>query len=360
MTTAIQSVIKNISEVTPIVSRKIALHVALIITTPGRKNYASMAAANNIPYGRSFIKKNDVADFLNESEKYLRGLIKRFATKEKPGYLIVDFSLLAKQFSEYIPGVTYDYDGVGKRVSKGFSAAFIFWSNGKITIPFDFALWHRKKDAGALYKKKTDLTKELILFAKKHDIPFNEVKLDGAFPSIEMLKFLIQEGIHLTMRMPSNRVISTEKHTAQLAEHPELKLSRNQKYKTIYACYKGIFCYFTAHKRKGKNGTKEVVFIISDVERSAKKHVESYAERWPGEKYFRTGKQHLGLTHCQSTNPEKQRLHIFLVMTSYAVLGLKRIDKRKKSIEEVLHPIRRQKSTKDLLAYIDLEATLMN
>lgn len=360
MSTAIQSVIKNIAEVTPKVSKKIALHIALIIMTPGRKNYASMAAANNISYGKSFIKKNDVTDFLYESEKYLRELIKNLATKEKPGYLIVDFSLLLKQFSKYIPGVTYDYDGVGKRVSKGFSPGFIFWSNGEITIPFDFILWHRKKDAGDLYKKKTDLTKELILLARKNDIPFVEVKLDGAFASIEMLKFLIQERIHYTIRIASNRVISTEKNTAQLAEHPELKLSRNQRYKTIYACYKGIFCYFTAHKRNGKNGTKEVVFIVSDLERSAKEHVKSYAERWPGEKYFRTGKQHLGLAHCQSTDAEKQRLHVFLVMISYAVLGLKRIDKREKSIEKVLHPIRSQKSTKELLGYIDLEPTLLN
>jgi hypothetical protein len=360
MSTAIQSVIKNITEVTPKVSKKIALHIALIIMTPGRKNYASMATSNDLSYTKAYIKKKDVPDFLNESIKFLHSLIKRLATKENQGYLIVDFSLLAKQFSEHIPGVTYDYDGVSKRTAKGFSPGFVFWSNGQITIPFDFTLWHRKKDAGDLYKKKTDLTKELILLARENDIPFTEVKLDGAFASIEMLKFLIQEQIHFTIRIPSNRVISTEKHTAQLAEHVELKLSRNQRYKTIYACYKGVFCYFTAHKRNGKNGTKEVVFIVSDLERLAKKHVEAYDERWPGEKYFRTGKQHLGLSQCQSTDAEKQRLHICLVMVSYAVLGLKRIDKRENSIEKVLHPIRRQKSAKELLAYLDLEETFMN
>jgi hypothetical protein len=359
MTMPIQSVIKKVSKVILKVPKKISLHIALLIMSSERKNYASMARSNGLAYEKVYIRNEDVQWRIKTYTNFLHSLIKKIATPENQGFLVIDFTLLPKQFSEHIPSITYDYDGVGKRVSKGFSAGFAFWSNGIVTIPFDYVLWLRKKDAGELYKKKTELAKELILWAKQHGIPFTEVRLDGVFANIDMLQFLVAEGIHFTMRIPSNRVIKTENGKHQLAEHPELTLQRNQKYKTIYASYKDISCYFTTHKRNGPNDTKEVVYIVSSLPRSPKEHVEAYKKRWPAEKCFRTEKQHMGLTHCQSTDINKQRLHVFSVMTAYAVLQCMKIDQQKKSIEEVLHSIRRQKIVQPLFQYLDLDKTIM-
>jgi hypothetical protein len=359
MTTSIQRVIKKTKEVILKVPKKISLHIALMVTTNDRKNYASMARSNGISYAKVCIRKDQVKERIDDSARFLISLIKRLSTKKNPGYLVADFTILNKPFSENIPSVTYDYDGVGKLVSKGFSAGFIFWSNGPITIPFDYTLWHREKDVGELYKKKTELVKEIIKLARENEIPFDEIKLDGAFASQDMLEFFVRENIHFTLRIPSNRVITTKDGNYQLSKHPGLKLQRNQKYKTIFASYKGTYCYFTVHKRNGTKNTKEVVFIVSDIYRSAKKHVDSYAKRWVAEKFFRTGKQYIGLTDCQSTNADKQRLHLFSVMISYAVLQLMRIDKKKQSVEEVLHCVRRQKMVDDLFGYIDLERTFM-
>jgi len=124
--------------------------------------------------------------------------------------------------------------------------------------------------------------------------------------------------------------------------------------------YKGFLLHFTAQKRNGNSGTKEVVFIVSDLYRPAKEHVKAYEKRWPGEKFHRTGKQSLGLSHCQSTNDAKQKFHFHLVMVSYTVLQLMQIDQQKQSVEEVLHPIRRQKNIDSLFQYLDLEKTFMN
>jgi Transposase DDE domain len=96
-------------------------------------------------------------------------------------------------------------------------------------------------------------------------------------------------------------------------------------------------------KNVNKN-TKEVVFIVSSIKRTAKEHVIEYGKRWAVEKFFRTSKQHLGLIDCQSTSNKKQRLHIFSALISYAILETTRIDKKKKSIEDVLHLIRHQNS----------------
>jgi hypothetical protein len=343
MATVIQNVIKNIQEVTHNLSKKVKIYIGLLATTIERKNYASMARENGLDYRAVFIKTEETDFYLQEIERYLITVIKKYATKEKPGYLLLDFTMIDKLFSAKIPGVTDDLNGVGKRVTKGFSAGLIFWSNGSIVIPFDFALWQRKKDANELYQKKTEIVKRLIKKAQEWGIFFSEVKLDGAFASFDMLLFFIQKNIGFTIRIPENRKVEIQGVLSSLRDHSALKMRRNQKYKTALGTYKGIPCFFTAHKRNGKDKKKEVVFIVSNINRAAKEHVDAYDLRWPAEKFFRTSKQYLGLADCQSTDPKKQRLHLFLVMAAYTVLGIMRIDKKKESIEKILRPIRNQK-----------------
>lgn len=362
MKTVFQSVIKKVSEVTLKVSKNIGMQVAAIIMTKGRKNYTSMAHENNISYNDLIVKKDSVESDIFSCSQFLIDQIKVCAavTNIANCYLIIDFTMLQKAFSQRIPGVTYDYDGVTKNTAKGFSAGFVFWSDGNIVIPFDFELWLRKKDSDIFYKKKTQIAQEIILAVKNKGIPFNEVRLDGAFSSAEMLHFFFNNNIHFTMRIPCNRVIETEDGKYQLENHPSLALKKNQKYKTVYASFKGLLCYFTVQKRKGKNGKHETVFIVSDLKRSPKEHVKKYKQRWPSEKFFRTGKQHIGLRDCQSINAKKQKLHIFHCMVAYVVLQLIKIDKKKISVEQILHPMRDKKLYDTLSQYIDLDATLMN
>lgn len=343
MTTVIQNVIKNIKEVTHNISKKIKIHIGLLITTVERKTYASMARENGLNYRAVFIREEEVDFYLQELERYLIERIKQYATQKNPGHLLFDFTMINKFFSDGIPGVTYDMNGVGKRVTKGFSAGFAFWSNGSIVIPFDFALWQRKKDVNELYQRKTEIVKRLIIKALELGIPFSEVKLDGAFASLDMILFFIEKGIRFTIRIPENRKVEIDGIMAQLREHLAFNMKRNQKYKTVQGTYKNIPLFFTAHKRNGNDQKKEIVFIVSNIQRTAKEHVEAYDLRWPAEKFFRTAKQSLGLADCQSTDPKKQRLHVFLVMATYTALGIMKIDQKKQSIEKILRPIRAQK-----------------
>lgn len=360
MTTYIQRVIKKNSKVTIKVPKKISKHVTMMIGTNGKKNHASMARLNNVSYRDLHIKKNEVNDCIKESEKFLIETVKNLATEENKGFLIADFTFLQKLFAQNIPSITYDYSGTEKRVSKGLSTGFLFWSNGEITVPLNFNFWRRYKDVGELYAKKTDLVKSLILYAKINEIPFQEILLDGAFPSKDMLHFLDNEQVKYTIRIPKNRKITSKEGSYKLSEHPALTLQKNQKYKTVQGEYKGIHAYFTVHKRTGKNNTKETVYIISNVNRPSAQHVAVFAQRWGAEKCFRSMKQYLGLADCQSTDADKQKLHIFMVMISYTVLQLLKSDKKKYSVEAILHLIRFQKKHHFLFDYTHLEQTIMS
>ena len=359
MTTTMQSVINSVYKVTKKIPKNFLYNVSFYVITLGRKNYAALARENGVSYKDVYIKNDLALDYTEYARNYLITLINNLATKENPGKLLVDFTAILKSFSQQIEGVTYDYDGVTGRVQKCFSGAFVIWTNGKIWIPCGFEIWLRKKDAGDNYKTKSELVQKIICEYKKH-ISFNEVILDGAFASKAILQFFTEQGLKYTIRIPCNRVVTIDGETHQLKNHPNLKFMRNEKYKVAEGTYKEIFNYFIAEKRTGKNNISEVVFIISNKKRAtAYDHVMAFKERWPIEKFNRSAKQHLGLGHCQSTNINKQYAHFYLVMFSYVILQAMKYDKQEKSIEAVLHPIRRQKSMHELFQYLDLEKTFM-
>ena len=258
MTASIQSVINSIPKVTHkiISSQKIAqkfsLNISLILRTSERKNFSSLARHNNLSYRSVYITELEANDCIESAKKYLIELICSVATKGKKGRLLIDFTDIAKPFSKHIPDVTYDYSGSTKRIEKGLSLGIAVWSNGIISIPFNFEKWLRKKDAGNTYKTKIELAQELILAARQV-IPFDEVMLDGAFASKKMIQFLDELNQKFTMRIPRNRVVNVGNKSFQLRHCPKFKFNKNRKFKTICAYYKGFRCYFTAHKRKTKN-----------------------------------------------------------------------------------------------------------
>ena len=134
---------------------------------------------------------------------------------------------------------------------------------------------------------------------------------------------------------------------AQLKNHNAFKFKKNEKYKMAKGTYKGMKMYFIAHKRKGPNGTSQIVFIASNLENlSAKQHVKAFSLRWPIEKMFRTNKQSLGVQDCQSTSIQKQRAHIFAIFVAFTELEKQKIIKKKKSPEQVLRKIRFQNTPK--------------
>lgn len=331
----------------------------LLLLTVGRKNYTSMAREADKTYEEVFVPKDTLVEKIEYVEKQQIKAINDSSTEENVGKLVIDFTMLIKQYSELIEKTTYDWEGCNASVKKGVVVGVAAWTNGKITIPLTLRPWLRLKDAGDAYKKKSDITQTIILEAKKV-IKFNEVLLDGAFVSVTMLIFYSSENISFTARIPRNRKITTADGVCdQLQNHPAFKLKKNEKYRTVEATIKGMPFYFTTEKRRGKNNTTEVVFIVSNVKSTPKKTVTRYAMRSRIECFFRTAKQLLGANDCQSTSWNKQRYHIAVIMYAYACLQRARYDKKIKNVEAIVHVLRRQKTSLLANEYIDLIETFM-
>lgn len=292
----------------------------------------------------------------------LARLANSLATKDNPGVLIVDTTQIMKLYSKKIEVLCYDFNGSMKNIFKGISCVTVAWCNGKVLIPLDFDFWVRQKDLkeNITYKKKTDLSRKLIL-EWKDKVPFSYIPLDGDYGNEAFLNFLHQNKLRYSIRIPTNRKVIIENGPeTKLKCQPFFQLKKNERYKTTKCIYKGIHTNVTSQKRKGHNSTKQTVFVVSNLANlSPKEHIEAFELRWPIEKMFRTTKQYLGFQQCQSTSAKKQRAHIFATFLAFAELEIQKINKKKKSPEEILKILRGQNCAKTNQPIVDLEGIIM-
>jgi len=325
-------------------TRFIKNYVLGLFICVGKKNCNTISTAMGVSYYsvyRSFWHfKRRKKEILN----YFINLVHLHATKENPGILVVDSTQIKKMYSKKSDLICYDRNGSMKTVLKGISCVVAAWTNGRIVIPLLFDFWVREKDItdDRKYRKKTEISKELIL-ELKDKIPFAYAALDGDYGNEEFLLFLYTCRLKFSVRMPSNRKVVIGVIEENLKKHPALRLVRNERYKKVQGFYKGTPVIIVAHKRKGKNDKKQVVFIVSNIQGlSAKQHVKAYACRWPIEKMFRTTKQKFGLENCQCIPEEKHEAHVTFVFLAFTEAELIKITSRQKSTEESVRFIRGQ------------------
>jgi len=338
-------------------TKKIIPYALVLTATSNRKTYSGIARSLDLEYLEfyDYIKKCH-----DHHEKILETLclkVKKYQTRLNPGKIIFDFTRLAKDKDAKTPSTTWDRDGRINKVNKGFSVGFCVWTNGFITIPLSFCFWLNKQDAGDSYLSKKDLAKEVIKITKEK-LGNLEVVVDGEFATLEMLEFFSEEKIEFTARIACNRnVITNTGIKAQLKNHEQLRLRKNEKSRTIQARFGNRFYDFTAVKQKTRNSKKKIVFIISTIRRTPKEHVKAYSLRWRIERFFRTSKQSLGLEDCQSQKLQGIISHIFAVMLAYAAIEETRFAKKKKSPELVLGILKSKNNRPLFQQYADLVET---
>ena len=327
------------------ISKHIKNYILSILLSTQKKNFSAMSREVDITKKELSKIYQRPKNYSEEIKDSLVKIIKQNQSDSKPSVLIIDPTIIRKWFAKNIDGLSQDFDGVIRRSKACLVPVIAAWTNTKITVPFDFKFWINEKFTEA-YKKKTEIA-QLLILEFVEIINTDYVTLDGAFASTGMINFFIKNLIHFCMRMPRNRVIISEKGVkAQLQNHPELSLTKNQCYKTISGFYKGSKCFFTAHKAYSKTGRKpRIVFIVSDLNISPKEQAKAYGIRWNIEKAFRTMKQSLGLSDCQCLDSEKQTVHILSTFLAYTKLEQKK-NRQMKSPELVLKIIRHVKLAK--------------
>jgi len=310
-------------------------YIAGLILSPERKTCTKISKLFGISH-------DTIYQFLLSHEKLLIlfpqlliCVVKHFS-RQKKGWLIFDDTGISKRFAKFIEGATQYYNTCENRLDHGISLVVIAWSNGSVIIPIGYSFWYHKNVSQGSYKKKCTLAQDLILECIKNDIDFEYVVADGLYFSREMVEFFQENNINFEMRAHANRSVEINGIKQQLKFHSYMRLQKNQRSKVVRAYWYEHHLFFTTVKRKDKNGEYSIVYQVSNMNKTAKEHVEIYKQRWAIEKIFRTAKQKLGLAHCAARNLNKQKLHVYAVFTAYAYLEIEKIETNKSNPESVV------------------------
>lgn len=318
-----EGIVTSIAENIKSAKQHIEKYAAGLILTPTKKNCTQMAAQLSETHDSIYKTLQKEKLLLPIFPELLIDIVCKFSATRK-GWLIIDDTLITKSFAEFLEGAERHFNTAIGRSERGLSVVTISWSDGEITIPLSFEFWVSKDLLGEQYRTKIELAKTLIS-SMIGVIEFEGVIMDGLYASKEMMLFLNDLNINFDMRMASNRVITLDNgKKTKLRDLSALKMSRNERSKTIFSNWNGIEVYLTAELRINKRGEKSVVFIVSNWKALPKKHVQVYAIRWKTEMFYRTSKQYLGLQQCSSRAIEKQKVHIYNIFYAYAFLSIER------------------------------------
>ena len=337
----VQSVLNRLKNINPFIKA----YTLSLILSKSRKNCAAMS--HSIGTSKTALYRFLAESKINakEIEKELVSLINETRIKNVRRAFVIDPTAIIKHYAQIMEKICHDRTGCTKKVEKVLVPVYAAIVDKNVTIPFKLEFWVQEKIIGQKkYQSKIEIAQALISAVEKLGIDFDFIALDGAFSYPAMFDFYKQnKPLQFSMRVAKSRVIKTKNGiSAQLKNHPTLKLHRNEREKTIKAKFKNDnkYYFFTAQKRQKRNGEWEVVYIVSNMNLPAKEQVAAYNLRLPIEKMIRTTKQKFGATQCQAIESSKQEAHIMAGFLAYAILNIESNDKQKESVDSLVNELR--------------------
>lgn len=236
----------------------------------------------------------------------LATIICRLFGELKGGYLIIDDTVIKKQYSKAIQNVFWVYSSKETRSVLGMNIVLLCWSNGTVTIPLGFRIW---KNNG---RSKNDLALQLIRYAKRIlKLCPDYVLFDSFYASGDMLQLL------KTCRW---KWLSQLKKNRKLDRVQVKNCKRNP-----YWLHTGVLtngCRVTV-ARHGKN-----YFATNDHSLNSAGIRLLYKKRWAIEEVFRFLHSKLGMDDCQARSETAQANHITLCIIAHVIIENERIERK--------------------------------
>jgi hypothetical protein len=338
---------KNVACFSEEVKGSVELYAKALTDTTERKVCTELGKSQGVSHDKIrgiLVRGQETIDYVKSM--LLDELVRRIE-KHPNGTFALDDGSIMKQYAKHIEGLCLIRDGATGMVANGLATVVIGWSDEDGFLPLDHVFWFAKelmeKEA---YQTKQQLAQQLILryevLIKKYGI-----SLDGLYATQDMICFFNEHGIVFTMKMHANRVVEYQGVKKQLKHHPFLKLRRNSRDKTIEAVWHELQLSITVEKMQNRDQSIAYRYLMSNKKRPAKEYISLYWLRWPIEEFFRTAKQKLGFSQCQSTSIEKQNAHIFNIFYAYAKLQEKSRQLDFDSVDALIKYLRYTKSHND-------------
>ena len=236
----------------------------------------------------------------------LTAIVFRLFGELKGGFLIIDDTVIKKQFSRSIQNVFWVYSSKETRSVLGMNFVLLTWSNGTVTIPLAFRVWRNDK------KTKIDLAIQLLRHAR-HTLRLSPdyVLFDSFYGAGDVLKMLDRYGWKYVTQFKKNRKLDG----VQLQ-----RCKRNPYWLAKGALTSGSEVTIAKH---GKN-----YFATNDHSLDSAGIRALYKKRWPIEEVFRFLHSKLGMDDCQARSAKAQANHIALCMVAHVLIERERIDRK--------------------------------
>jgi hypothetical protein len=323
-----------------IITTTIAIYSVLtILTNIGNKSFENM--------GRFIKKSGDTIRRIlrpgEDSLKLSQAIAQKMFAGKKVLYVPIDETKVNKVFSKMMEGASWLFDTkIGRRIN-AYKLIVGAVSDGKFTVPLNAALTFGK-DFYPDPKKALLITVQL--FVKTAQALFPGVKiiatLDGAFATIEVLSWALENKIAMELRMHSNRVVEHKGKRVKIRDIKGLHPKGRQMARTIQVTWNGLYLHLTAVRRFDKHNNETIVYQVATYQAKPSQHALAYKNRWGIEKLFRTTKQTLGLQECFSTKIVTQYNHMCAVLLAYAIAQQEMKKMKYKNPEEAIRAFKKK------------------
>lgn len=231
----------------------------------------------------------------------------------KKGYIVLDDTVMNKQHSKKIEGVSYQYASNEKKKLNGLCFVLVLWVSGNQTFVLDTLIW---KKGGPT---KNELVQAALRRYHLAGIQPTKVLFDAWYAASSTLNLLSSWGWTYLARCKSNRIFN---------QHP-LNEYRFFGANGTYGKLKGVY-HSVQIVKHGKRYlvTNDLMPLFS---RSGAK---LYKERWVIETVFKDLKDVLNLEKCSSRSLRAQENHIKSCLLAYCFLKTYYPDKSVESAQQ--------------------------
>ncbi len=313
-----------------------------ILTNIGKRSFENM--------GKIIKKSGDTIsrmlrpgrDSLEQSKK----IAQQIFVDKKELLVAIDETTIKKIYSQMMEGAGWFFDTkIGRRIN-AYKLIIGAITDGKFIVPINAAFTFGKE----FYKDPRQALRITVqLFINSAQILFPNTRiiavLDGAYATIEYLKWAIENNIATEVRMHSNRVVEYRGEKRKLREIKEIVPKGRQTARTVQVIWHGLFLHITVVRRIDKHGNRTIVYQAATYKATPKQHATNYKKRWGIEKLNRTTKQSLGLQECFSRKIVTQYDHICAVLLAYSIVQLEMKKNGYKNAETAIRALKKKNPT---------------
>lgn len=317
----------------------------LVISSFGKIEATKFSKLLGKGYSHDRFTKQLLLDTDLESDTRLWETVKPFLRdyeNVEDGCIVIDDSLLHKQYSKINEVVCWHFDHVSGKSVKGIMMLnFHYTDESAISIPLGYEVITKTEDVWSeeyqkfikksLFTKNEIMQDKLKILHHHNEVKYKYILMDKWFLTASNIEF-----IDITLK---------KKFIAPLKRNRKVALSLEDKQKGIYvsidsidmgACSSRLIylkgCNTPLHIGKqivkdGNDGEPKYLYLVTnDMDISFQKTLEIYQRRWKIEEYHKSLKQNLKIEHSPTKVETSQRNHIYLTVLAFIKLEKLRLN----------------------------------